>query len=209
MVRRDGADLRDHRSGDGLGHLLERNRDRSDRVVDATFDGHGIGAGGDVLRAFAVDRLRQHRGRRRAIAGDIRRLARHFLQHLRAHVFERVFQLDFLRDGDAVLGDRRRTEFPVEDHVASLRPEGHPDRVGQAVDPAKNPLPGGIAVHNLFRHNGSPAAPRSTARARPACYFLCVVPPPSMTASTSSSRRMRYSLPSSLTSWLVYLPKRI
>ena len=32
---------------------------------------------------------------------------------------------------------------------------------------------------------------------------------PSMTASTSSSRMMRYSSPSSLISWLVYLPNRI
>ena len=41
----------------------------------------------------------------------------------------------------------------------------------------------------------------------PLCGFFFV--PPSMTASTSSSRMMRYSSPSSLTSWLVYLPKRI
>src|SRR5439155_25590294 len=55
----------------------------------------------------------------------------------------------------------------VEDHVPSLRPEGHPDRVGQPVDAAKNPLPRGIAVHNFFRHDRSPAAPRSAVRVKP------------------------------------------
>ena len=40
-------------------------------------------------------------------------------------------------------------------------------------------------------------------------YFLCAVPPALITASTSSSRMMRYSSPSSFTSWLVYLPNRI
>ena len=123
-----------------------------DGLVDAALDRHRVGAGGDVLRAFAIDRLRQHRGRRGAVAGDVRRLARDFLDHLRAHVLERILQLDFLRDGDAVLGDRRRSEFLVEDDVAPLRPEGHLHRVGQAVDAAKNALPRGIAVHNLFCH---------------------------------------------------------
>ena len=95
-----------------------------DGLGDAALDGHRIGAGGDVLRAFAVDGLGQHRGRRGAVAGDVRRLARHFLDHLGADVLERVLQLDFLRDGDAVLGDRRRPEFRVEDDVASLRARG-------------------------------------------------------------------------------------
>src|SRR5437899_3070247 len=84
---------------------------------DAAFDRHRVGAGGDVLRAFAIDRLGQYRGRRGAVAGDVRRLARHFLDHLRAHVLERIPQVDFLCDGDAVLGDRGRAEFLVENDV--------------------------------------------------------------------------------------------
>ena len=44
-----------------------------------------------------------------------------FAHHLRAHVLELVGELDFLGDGDAVLGDARRAERLVEDDVAALR----------------------------------------------------------------------------------------
>ena len=110
----------------GLDCVLSARDDRLDGLVDAALDRHRVGAGGDVLRAFAIDRLGQHRRRRGAVAGDVRRLARHFLDHLRAHVLERILQLDLLRDGDAVLGDRRRPELLVEDDVASLRARGSP-----------------------------------------------------------------------------------
>jgi hypothetical protein len=153
MVRRDGADLGDHRPGDGLGHLLERNRDRLDGLFDATLDFHGVRASGDVLRALAIDRLCQHRGRRSAIPGDVRRLARDFLHHVRAHVLERILQVDFLRDRHAVLGDRGRPEFLVEDDVAALGPERHLHGIREAIDPAQNRLARRIAVCNLVCHH--------------------------------------------------------
>jgi hypothetical protein len=43
-----------------------------------------------------------------------------------------------------------RAEFLVEDDVASLRPEGDPHRVSQAIDPAENPLPRGIATQSVL-----------------------------------------------------------
>ena len=57
-----------------------------------------------------------------------------FLHHLGAHVLERVLELDLLGDRDAVVGDRRRTEFLVEDDVAALGTEGNLDRVRELVD---------------------------------------------------------------------------
>jgi hypothetical protein len=42
------------------------------------------------------------------------RLRSHFADHLGAHVLELVFELDFLGDGDAVLGDARRAERLVD-----------------------------------------------------------------------------------------------
>ena len=112
VVRRDGADLRDHRPAHRLGHPRQLRCDRRDGLLDAALERHRVGAGGDVLRALAIDRLGQDRGGRGAVAGHVRGLARHLLDHLRAHVLERVLQLDLLRDGDAVLGDRRRPERP-------------------------------------------------------------------------------------------------
>ena len=109
VVRRDRADLGDHRAAHGLRHHRQFGRDRGDGLLDTALDRHRVGAGGDVLRAVAVNRLRQDGRRGGAVAGDIGRLARDFLHHLGAHVLERVLQVDFLRDRDAVLGDRGRT----------------------------------------------------------------------------------------------------
>src|ERR1051326_7999279 len=64
-----------------------------------------------VATAFSIDRLRENGGGGGAVAGDVGGLGSDFLHHLRAHVLERVFQFDFFCDGDAVLGDGRRTEF--------------------------------------------------------------------------------------------------
>jgi hypothetical protein len=44
-----------------------------------------------------------------SVAGDVGRLGGDLLDHLRAQVGEAVLKLDLLGDGDAVLGDRRRS----------------------------------------------------------------------------------------------------
>jgi len=43
---------------------------------------HRVGAGHDVPGALAIDRLGQHGGRRRAVAGGVGGLARHLADHL-------------------------------------------------------------------------------------------------------------------------------
>src|SRR5690606_41321998 len=57
------------------------------------------------------------------------------LDQLRTHVLEAVFQLYFLGNGNAVLGDQRSTEAALDQNVAALRPQGGLDRVGQNVNP--------------------------------------------------------------------------
>ena len=78
-----------------------------DGALDAALERHRIGAGGDVLHAFAEDRLRQNGRGGGAVAGHVGGLGRHFAHHLRAHVFERILELDFLGYRHAVLGDGR------------------------------------------------------------------------------------------------------
>ena len=123
-----------------------------DGLLDAALELHRVGAGDDVLRAFAVDRLRQHGGGGGAVAGRVRRLARHLAHHLRAHVLERILEVDFLGDGHAVLGDRGGAELLVEDDVASLGAERDLHRVGQLVDAAQDRLARLLAVNNLLCH---------------------------------------------------------
>ena len=126
--------------------------DGLDGLLDAALELHRVGAGDDVLRAFAVDRLRQHGGGRRAVTGGVGRLARDLAHHLRAHVLERILEVDFLGDRHAVLGDGGGAELLVEDDVAPLGAERHLDRVGQLVDAAQDRLTRLLAVNNLFCH---------------------------------------------------------
>ena len=69
-----------------------------------------------------------------AVAGDVVGLGRDLLEELRAHVLERIVELDVAGDGHAVVGDGRRAELLVEDDVAALGADRHLDRVGEAVD---------------------------------------------------------------------------
>ena len=124
----------------------------SDGLFDAALERHRIGAGSHGLDAFAVDRLGQNGRGGGAVAGDVAGLAGDFLHHLRAHVLERVLQLDFLGHGHAVLGNQRRAKLLFDDDVAALRSEGHLDCVCQDVYAAENRLTGFLTVNNLLCH---------------------------------------------------------
>ena len=151
-VCRDGADLRDCRAAHRLRLLLQLGNDDLDGLLDPALQLHRVGAGDDVLRAFAEDRLREHGGRGGAVTRDVGRLARDLANHLGAHVLERILQVDFLGDGHAVLGDGGGAELLVEDDVASLRAKGDLDRVGEGIDAAQDRLPRLLTVNNLLCH---------------------------------------------------------
>ena len=109
--------------------------------VDALLEQHRVGAGGDVAHALVDDRLGQHGRGGGAVAGDVVGLGGGFLEQLRAHVRERVVELDLLGDGDAVVGDGRGAELLVERDVAALGAERGLDRVGEGVDALFQRLP--------------------------------------------------------------------
>ena len=108
VVGRDRGDAREvlqrvHRVRDGR-QVLD---DRAHGEVDAPLDQHRVAAGRDRLHALADDGLRDDRGGRGAVADGVVRLDRGFLEDLRAHVLERVAQVDLPRDRHAVVGDLR------------------------------------------------------------------------------------------------------
>ena len=113
--------------------LLELLDEALDALVRAALDDHRVGAGGHVLETLGDHRLAEHDRGGGAVAGDVVGLGRDFLEQLRAHVLERIFELDVARDRHAVIGDRRRAELLVEDDVAALGAERHLDRVGELV----------------------------------------------------------------------------
>jgi hypothetical protein len=84
-------------------HVLQRLGDLGDRLVDADLEAHRRRARGDVAQAFLDHRLRENRGGRRAVAGDVVGLGRHFLGELGAHVLVGVLQLDLTGDRHAVV----------------------------------------------------------------------------------------------------------
>ena len=102
----------------------------------------GIAPGGDVPQAFLEDRPGQDGGGGGAVAGDVGSLRGDFVHQLRAHVLEAVFEFDFLRDGDAVLGDGRAAVGFVQNDVPAGRSHRHGDHVGQFVHAAEHPLAG-------------------------------------------------------------------
>src|SRR6267142_2069933 len=65
-----------------------------------------------------------------------------FAHHLRAHVLELVVKLDFLGDGNTVLGNAGCAERLVEHDVAALRTERHLHRVVEDFDAAQHPVAG-------------------------------------------------------------------
>ena len=141
----DGGDLLDLLLVlDLLGDLVEVGDGGLDGLVDAALDADGVGAGGDELQAFAVDRFGQHGRGGGAVAGGVAGLAGDFAHHLGAHVFIGIFQFDFLGDGDAVLGHGGRAEFLVEHDVAAFGAERGGDGAGELGDAAQDGLPGGF-----------------------------------------------------------------
>ena len=75
--------------------------------INASFNCHRVVAGRNELLALFVDGTRQHGRRRCAITGHVTCLAGHFFDHLSAHIFKFVLQLNFLCHGHAVFGDCR------------------------------------------------------------------------------------------------------
>jgi hypothetical protein len=72
----------------------------------------------------------------------------------RTHILELVLQLDFLGDGDAVLGDTRRAEGFSDHNVAALGTERDLHRIRQCVDTPQHPLAGlGRKLHVLGSHD--------------------------------------------------------
>ena len=95
---------------------------------------HRVHAGGNSACAFADDRLSQNGGGGGAVACFVIGLGSNFAHHLCAHVFELVFQFDFLRDGNTVLGDARCAEGFVDNDVAAFRAKRHFDCISENID---------------------------------------------------------------------------
>ncbi len=121
-------------------------------LVNTALQVHWVGACGYVLKAFADDGLCEHGSGSGTVAGYVSSLGSYFLHHLSAHVFNWVFQLNFLGNGYTVLSDGRSAEFLLDDHVAALRAEGYFHGISQSVNATQH-LSAGVGIKmKLFCH---------------------------------------------------------
>ena len=122
-------------------------------LVDAAFEIHRIGTGRHVLQAYADDRLCEHRGGRRTVAGIVVGLRSDLAYHLGAHVGESVFELHLLGHRHTVLGDLRRTEFLVDDHITAFGAQRHLHCVRQRIDTLLEQFARLNIIFDIFCHN--------------------------------------------------------
>ena len=174
LLHRVGDGLADGRVGCGdrrhLGDLLALgDRDRlgldgldhgGDALVDASLQEDRVGAGADLAETGLDERLGEHRRGGGAVAGDVVGLGGDLLDQLGAHVLEGLLELDLLGDGHTVVGDRRRAELLVEDHVAALGAEGDPHCVGDGIDAALERRASVHVIDDLFSHEPPPPPAR-------------------------------------------------
>ncbi len=119
-------------------------------------EGHRVDAGGNPLQAFFENGLGQNRGSRRAVAGDVVRLAGGFLDQLGAEILERIVEFDVFGNRDAVFGHFGRAPTFVEHCIATARAQRAADSLGQFRNPRQQRLPGFIIVYDLLCHSRNP-----------------------------------------------------
>ena len=126
------------------------------RLLDALLDHHRIGAGCNILHALANKRLCEQRSSGGAVARNVVCLGGDFLDKLCAHILKGIFQLDFLCNRPAVVGDERRAVFLIQDDVAAFRAKGDFYGIAQLINTGLQGLASLFAVDDLFRHNRLP-----------------------------------------------------
>ena len=104
-ICRYGADLRNHVAFNVFLEALDLCDGALHSFVDAAFERHRIRAGGNGLHAFAEDSLREHGCCGCSVTGNVGSLRSYFANHLRAHIFQSVFEFDLFRDRHSVFGN--------------------------------------------------------------------------------------------------------
>ena len=99
--------------------------------------------------------LGEHGSGRGAIACDVIGLLRDFLDQLGADALVRLFKVDLLGDGDAIVGDGRSTVGLVEHDIAALRAQRDLDCVGELVETREHSLASFLVVCNDLCHRSS------------------------------------------------------
>ncbi len=111
-----------------------------DGLLDTALDADRVCTAGDMLHTGAEDRLGQNGCGGGTVTGCITGLAGDLADHGCAHVFIGALQFDFLGDGNAILGNRGRAKFFVDNYVATFGAERRADRFGEGLNAGQESL---------------------------------------------------------------------
>ena len=103
---RDGGGVGDLLGGLNLGGVAEQALNNSlNGLVDTATQSDGVGASHYVAQTLVNQGLSQNGSGGGTVTGDVVGLLSNFLGQLSTDLLERLFELDLLGDGDAVVGD--------------------------------------------------------------------------------------------------------
>src|SRR5215203_990263 len=93
---------------------------RLNSLLHAASQDDRVGPSSNVFETLSYDDLGQNGGRSGPVPSDVIGLGSDLLYKLGSLVLEDVLKLDLASNGHAIVGDGRRTELLVEDHVLAL-----------------------------------------------------------------------------------------
>ena len=103
-------------------------------------------------QSFIEDGLGENSCRCRTITSNITGLTGDFTHHAGTHIFVGVFKVNFLCNGNTILGNRWRTETLLENHVSTLWTECDFDCTGQFGDTSPHCFAGFLIKRHHFGH---------------------------------------------------------
>ena len=153
---------------DVLGLVLDGLDGQLGGLLDAALEAHRVGPGGHVAQALADQGLGEDGGGGGAVTGDLVGLLGHLLDQLGPDLLPRVLELDLVGDGHAVVRDGGRAPLLLENDVAALGAQRHPDGVGELVHPPLEGTPGVLVEGDDLGHRAA------TSPVRMACLGTCL-----------------------------------
>ena len=134
-------------------HLAPGTRG-GDAQFHAADEGVGVNTCRDVSEALAEERLGEHRGSRRAVAGLVAGLGGGLLHQFGTHVLRLVGKFDLLGDAHTVLGDGWAAPGLIEHGVAAAGTECGLHRPGEFLDTGEQGLAGVNVEDEFFGGHG-------------------------------------------------------
>ena len=139
-----------------LGHLLDSLNSCIGSLLHALSEHDRVCTCFQVLHTFIDHCLCKNGSSCGTITGNIVGLGSNFSYQLCAHVLELILQLDFLGNGNAIVGDERCAVCLGQHYVSSLRSQSYSDRICKLVNTGSKSFSCLYAKFNFLSHGCIP-----------------------------------------------------